>query len=217
MLKGFKDFIMRGNLIELAVAFVIGAAFATVVTATAVIMGVIGKIGGQPELLRLHSPAASTSGGWINAVIAFVIVARSSTSSWSALQQAAGADHPRRGGRTAGRRHRAAHRDPRPARRPSRHQQRRVEMDLRRRPDPRSSRRLGGSQTWRSRRLGGTQALRRADSAASAISRGAGGPAAEPLVARVGRSLRRRRARRWCCRAARRRTPGPGGAAARRR
>ena len=31
MLKGFKDFIMRGNLIELAVAFVIGAAFAKVV------------------------------------------------------------------------------------------------------------------------------------------------------------------------------------------
>ena len=32
MLKGFKDFIMRGNLVEIAVAFVIGGAFATVVT-----------------------------------------------------------------------------------------------------------------------------------------------------------------------------------------
>ena len=32
MLKGFKDFIMRGNLIELAVAFIIGGAFATVVS-----------------------------------------------------------------------------------------------------------------------------------------------------------------------------------------
>ena len=31
MLKGFKDFIMRGSLVELAVAFIIGAAFATVV------------------------------------------------------------------------------------------------------------------------------------------------------------------------------------------
>ena len=31
-MKGFKDFIMRGNLIELAVAFIIGAAFAAVVT-----------------------------------------------------------------------------------------------------------------------------------------------------------------------------------------
>ena len=34
MLKGFKDFILRGNLVELAVAFIIGGAFATVVTAT---------------------------------------------------------------------------------------------------------------------------------------------------------------------------------------
>ena len=33
MLKGFKDFIMRGNVVDLAVAVVIGAAFATVVTA----------------------------------------------------------------------------------------------------------------------------------------------------------------------------------------
>ena len=32
-MKGFKDFIMRGNLIELAVAFIIGGAFATVVSA----------------------------------------------------------------------------------------------------------------------------------------------------------------------------------------
>jgi large conductance mechanosensitive channel len=32
MLKGFKDFIMRGNLIELAVAFIVGGAFASVVT-----------------------------------------------------------------------------------------------------------------------------------------------------------------------------------------
>ena len=33
MLKGFKDFIMRGNVVDLAVAVVIGAAFATIVTA----------------------------------------------------------------------------------------------------------------------------------------------------------------------------------------
>ena len=33
MLKGFKDFILRGNVIDLAVAVVIGAAFATIVTA----------------------------------------------------------------------------------------------------------------------------------------------------------------------------------------
>ena len=50
MLKGFKDFVMRGNLIELAVAFIVGAAFATVVkTFTDVVMGFIGKAGGQPD------------------------------------------------------------------------------------------------------------------------------------------------------------------------
>ena len=32
-MKGFKDFIMRGNLVELAVAFIMGAAFGAVVTA----------------------------------------------------------------------------------------------------------------------------------------------------------------------------------------
>ena len=32
-MKGFRDFVMRGNLVELAVAFIMGAAFATVVTA----------------------------------------------------------------------------------------------------------------------------------------------------------------------------------------
>jgi large conductance mechanosensitive channel protein len=50
MLKGFKDFIMRGNLIELAVAFIVGGAFASVVTTfTNVLMSFISKIGGQPD------------------------------------------------------------------------------------------------------------------------------------------------------------------------
>ena len=49
-MTGFKNFILRGNLIELAVAFIMGGAFATVVTATVdLIMGLIGKIGGQPD------------------------------------------------------------------------------------------------------------------------------------------------------------------------
>ena len=49
MLKGFRDFITRGNLVELAAAFIVGAAFATVVkTFTDMLMGFIGKVGGQP-------------------------------------------------------------------------------------------------------------------------------------------------------------------------
>ena len=75
MLKGFKDFIMRGNLLEIAVAFVIGGAFATVVTATvAIIMDVIGKVGGTPNFYG-YQPGGVHVGAWITAVIAFVILA----------------------------------------------------------------------------------------------------------------------------------------------
>ncbi len=75
MLKGFKEFIMRGNLVELAVAFVIGAAFATVVSAfTAVLMGFIGKVGDQPDFSST-TIADVNVGNFINAVISFLIVA----------------------------------------------------------------------------------------------------------------------------------------------
>ena len=75
MLKGFKDFIMRGNLVELAVAFIIGAAFAVVIsTFTAVLMGFIGKIGGKPDFGSV-TLADVNVGQFINAVISFLIVA----------------------------------------------------------------------------------------------------------------------------------------------
>ena len=75
MVKGFRDFIMRGNLVEIAVAFVIGGAFATVVTATvAIIMDVIGKVGGTPNFSG-YQPGGVHVGGWITAVIAFVVLA----------------------------------------------------------------------------------------------------------------------------------------------
>jgi large conductance mechanosensitive channel len=75
VLKGFKDFVMRGNLVELAVAFVIGAAFGKVVTATvAVVMDLIGKIGGTPNF-STYKPAGIHLGAWITAVIAFLILA----------------------------------------------------------------------------------------------------------------------------------------------
>ena len=64
-MTGFKNFILRGNLVELAVAFVMGLAFATVVTATVdLIMGIIGKIGGPARLQRLGArrPARSAPG-----------------------------------------------------------------------------------------------------------------------------------------------------------
>lgn len=76
MLKGFRDFIMRGNLIELAVAFIMATAFAAVITAfVAFILSIISKIfGGQPNFDRYH-PGGILIGPLITALVAFVIVA----------------------------------------------------------------------------------------------------------------------------------------------
>jgi len=75
VIKGFKEFIMRGNLIELAVAFIIGGAFATVVsTFTGIMLGFIGKIGGQPDFSSV-SLLDVNIGRFINAVITFLIIA----------------------------------------------------------------------------------------------------------------------------------------------
>jgi large conductance mechanosensitive channel len=78
--KGFKDFITRGNLLELAVAVVIGTAFTAVVTAlvTDLITPLIAAIGGQPDFskdfFRLHG-SKFLYGSFINALIAFLIIA----------------------------------------------------------------------------------------------------------------------------------------------
>ncbi len=80
MLKGFKDFLLRGNVVDLAVAVVIGTAFATVVKAFAdgIIGGILGAIGGSPNF----GAAGFTINGsliniglLVNALIYFVIVA----------------------------------------------------------------------------------------------------------------------------------------------
>jgi large conductance mechanosensitive channel len=80
MLKGFRDFIMRGNVIDLAVAFVMGAAFGTVVNAFATdfIGGIIGAIGGTPNFGRggfTVNGSKIVYGSVINALIYFIIVA----------------------------------------------------------------------------------------------------------------------------------------------
>jgi large conductance mechanosensitive channel len=73
--KGFKDFIMRGNLIELAVAFIIGAAFATVVkTFTDVLLSLLGKVGGNPDFNNIK-PGGVPVGAFLTALVAFLIVA----------------------------------------------------------------------------------------------------------------------------------------------
>jgi len=74
-MKGFKDFIMRGNLVEIAVAFIIAGAFGTVVkTFTDMLMDLIGKIFGSPNFSG-YVPGGVHVGAFITAVIAFVILA----------------------------------------------------------------------------------------------------------------------------------------------
>ncbi|MFW6772725.1 MscL family protein [Nocardioides sp. CPCC 205120] len=73
-MSGFKAFILRGNLIELAVAFIIGAAFASVVTATvALIMDLVGKTFDQPDFSG-WDPYGVSLGAWITTVISFLIL-----------------------------------------------------------------------------------------------------------------------------------------------
>lgn len=78
MLKEFRDFAFKGNLIELAVAFILGVAFATLITATVdnLITPIIAAIFGKPDFSRLTftiNHSTFTYGAWINAVIAFLL------------------------------------------------------------------------------------------------------------------------------------------------
>ncbi|GGU10450.1 MscL family protein [Nocardioides albus] len=74
-MDGFKKFLLQGDLIKLAVAFIMGAAFASVVTATVdVIMDLIGKVGGTPNFSD-YEPGGVSIGAWLTAVIAFIIMA----------------------------------------------------------------------------------------------------------------------------------------------
>ncbi|GAA2111725.1 large-conductance mechanosensitive channel protein MscL [Microlunatus panaciterrae] len=73
-MKGFKDFLFRGNLIELAVAFIMGAAFAAVVTSfTGMIMDLIGKAGGVPDFSTV-SVAGIGVGKFITALLSFLLI-----------------------------------------------------------------------------------------------------------------------------------------------
>ena len=72
-MKGFKDFLMRGNLIELAVAFILGGAFSTVVKSfTTILMDLIGKLGGTPNFSD-WVPGGVHVGAFITAVISFFV------------------------------------------------------------------------------------------------------------------------------------------------
>jgi len=79
MLKGFRQFLMRGNVIDLAVAVVVGAAFGAVVTALVkdLITPLIAAIGGKPDFSAIVFTINGSKfliGDFINAVISFVMI-----------------------------------------------------------------------------------------------------------------------------------------------
>lgn len=93
MISEFKEFAMKGNLVDMAVGFVMGTAFATVVTSfiNDVFMPPLGKVMGgvdfgnmkyiiQPEVMGADGVATTAEvairyGAFINALISFIIVA----------------------------------------------------------------------------------------------------------------------------------------------
>jgi large conductance mechanosensitive channel len=80
MIKEFREFILRGNVVDLAVAVVIGAAFGAVVTAFVAdfVTPLIAAIGGKPDFSRLTFTINGSKffyGHFINAVISFLIIA----------------------------------------------------------------------------------------------------------------------------------------------
>jgi large conductance mechanosensitive channel len=80
MIKGFRDFILRGNVVDLAVAVVIGAAFGAVITAFVedIITPLIAAIFGQPDFSSLTFTINGSRflyGSFINAVVSFLLIA----------------------------------------------------------------------------------------------------------------------------------------------
>jgi large conductance mechanosensitive channel len=80
MLEGFKKFILRGNVVDLAVGVVIGAAFGSVVTAFTkdLLTPLIAAVVGKPDFSALGFKIGQTAipiGDFINAVVSFLLVA----------------------------------------------------------------------------------------------------------------------------------------------
>ncbi len=80
MIKGFRDFLLRGNVVDLAVAVVIGAAFAALINSLVadVLTPIIGAIIGKPDFSSLSFTIHGSQfnyGNFLNALIAFLSVA----------------------------------------------------------------------------------------------------------------------------------------------
>jgi large conductance mechanosensitive channel len=79
MLKGFKQFMLRGNVVDLAVAVVIGAAFGEVVTALVkdLLTPLIAAVAGKPDFSAIALDVNGSKfliGDFINAIVSFVLI-----------------------------------------------------------------------------------------------------------------------------------------------
>lgn len=79
MIKEFKEFINQGNLVDMAVAFVLGTAFAAVVDSFVnnILMQIVAMIFGKPDFSNLYvtiNNAQIQYGSFLNAVIMFLII-----------------------------------------------------------------------------------------------------------------------------------------------
>ena len=80
MLKEFRDFLLRGNIVELAVAFVLGVAFGALINSFVdnLLMPVVAMIIGKPDFRDLTftiNDSVFRYGAFFNAVISFLIIA----------------------------------------------------------------------------------------------------------------------------------------------
>lgn len=80
MIQEFKDFVNRGNVLDLAVAVVLGVAFGAVVTSFVddVLMQIIAAIGGEPDFSSLTvdiGDGVIRYGAFVNALISFFFIA----------------------------------------------------------------------------------------------------------------------------------------------
>jgi large conductance mechanosensitive channel len=80
MLKEFRDFVLRGNVVELAIAVVIGAAFGALVTVfvASFVTPLLAAVGGKPDFSALAftiNGSKFTYGAFLNALLSFLIIA----------------------------------------------------------------------------------------------------------------------------------------------
>jgi large conductance mechanosensitive channel len=80
MLKEFREFVLRGNVVDLAIAVVIGAAFGALVTALVadIITPLIAAIGGQPDFSGLQFKLNGSKflyGDFLNKIVSFLVIA----------------------------------------------------------------------------------------------------------------------------------------------